>query len=378
MLDLSNVPLVDDHSHAGLYERRLGRPQRLVDLDGEDPHYRTSSYRALLREAYADLFGAEADWASGVDRQYVEGVEPAYSRMLDRLGIQATLWDFRRLGRDRWPSDRYRLVYWIDPFIFPFPDASLHRGEELQQALAEAGLAELPRALDDYLAWVSHTLHAARPRLYGLKLLMGYHRSLRVEDVSRVEARGVYTALRQGELAEYRRLQDFMARQLFELAGELDLPLQIHASFGGPGSGLQLANNDPSLLQPLLSDDISRTTRVVLLHGGYPFVSQAAVLAWNNPRVFLDWSVLASLFTTRLAVWLTEWLELLPSNKLLFGTDASSPELYYTAAVNGRRQLGAALDQLVTAGIVSGADAVVLAERVCSRNAIELYGLRDL
>ena len=102
------------------------------------------------------------------------------------------------------------------------------------------------------------------------------------------------------------------------------------------------------------------------------------VLAWNNPRVFLDWSVLASLFTTRLAGWLTEWLELLPASKLLFGTDASSPELYYTAAVNGRRQLGAALDQLVTCGTLSRGAAMALAERVCFKNAVDLYGLGDV
>ena len=32
-------------------------------------------------------------------------------------------------------------------------------------------------------------------------------------------------------------------------------------------------------------------------------------------------------------VWLAEWLELLPHDRVLFGSDASSPELYYTAAV---------------------------------------------
>jgi predicted TIM-barrel fold metal-dependent hydrolase len=154
--------------------------------------------------------------------------------------------------------------------------------------------------------------------------------------------------------------------------------LQIHASFGGPSSPLRLRHNDPSLLQPLLSDPANGATRVVLLHGGYPFVSQACALAWQYPRVYLDFSVLPTLFTIPLARWLVEWIELLPRNKLLFGTDASSPEEYYTAAVNGRRQLGVALDQLLSGGTLTRPQAADMADRICHQNAIDLYGLDDL
>jgi hypothetical protein len=104
--DLSSVPLLDHHSHAGLYERRLGRHQTLADLDTADPHYASSTYRALLREAYADLYGDASNWSAGVDAQYATGIERAYTRMLERLGITATLWDIggwhATIGR--WPT----------------------------------------------------------------------------------------------------------------------------------------------------------------------------------------------------------------------------------------------------------------------------------
>jgi hypothetical protein len=382
MLDLSRVPLVDNHSHAGLYERRLGRVQGLADLEGRDPHYATSTYRALLRQACEDLYGDESRWADGVHAQYSDGVEAAYSRLLERVGVWATLWDFRRLGRDGWPEDRFRLIYWIDPFICPFADAAFWRGEDLQaalfEALALAGLSRLPGTFDEYLAFVEATLRGNRARLRGLKLALGYQRSLTFQTVERAAANRAYASLLRSEPAAYRDLQDFLVRWLFHLAGDLDLPLQIHASFGGPGSRLRLANNDPAQLQPLLDDPNNGDTRVVLLHGAYPFVSHAAVLAWNYPRVWLDFSVLPTLFTAALARWLAEWIELLPRNKLLFGSDASSPEEYYTGAVNGRRQLGVALDNLCQSGTLSRAMAMHVAERVCFRNALELYGLGDL
>lgn len=380
--DLRSIPLLDHHSHAGLYERRLGRHQSLADLDTADPHYATSTYRALLREAYAELYGDEAAWAAGIDAQYTDGVEPAYTRMLDRLGIRATLWDYRRLARADWPPDRYRLIYWIDPFVCPFPDAALSRGDELQQALTEAlalaGLSDLPETVDDYLLFVDQTLQRARAALVGLKLLLGYHRPLHFEDVSAGRARVVYQQLRRGRLAEYATFQDFMVRYLFRAAGALELPLQIHASFGGPSSNLNLAHNDPSLLQPLFAQPDASRTRVILLHGGYPFVSHAAALAWMYPRVYLDFSVLPSLFALPLARWLEEWLELLPHDKLLFGSDASAPELYYTAALNGRRQLGRALESLVATGGLSRHEAHAVASRVLHTNAVALYGLADL
>jgi len=379
MFDLSNVPLIDNHSHAGLYERRLGRFQTLSDLDGPDEHYRTSAYRGLLREACANLYGAEHNWSRGVAEQYTDGIEPAYTRMLDRLAIRAILWDFRRLTRAGWPADRYQLIYWIDQFIFPFVDPSLWRGEEMQAALAEAlaesGRHELPLMFDEYLGFVEQTLRQARPRLAGLKLLSGYQRSLRFEAVPLKAASQAYVDLRAGNVSAYRSFQDFMARWLFRLAGELDLPLQIHASFGGPSSPLQLHDNDPCLLQPLLSDPVNGATRVVLLHGAYPFISHASALVWQYPRVYLDFSVLPTLFTVPLVRWLEEWLELLPRHKILFGTDASSPEEYYTAAVNGRRQLGVALDHLVSGGTLTRPDAADLADRICHQNAIELYRL---
>lgn len=379
MLDLADAPLIDDHSHAGLYERRRGRPQTLTDLEGSDVHSQTSAYRGLLREALTALHGESTNWSRGVAEQYTDGIEPAYSRLLDRLGIRAVMWDFRRLRRDNWPADRYRLVYWIDQFVCPFADASLWRGDEMQDALQEAldlaGLDELPAEFADYLEFISKTLERARAGLVGLKLLLGYQRSLSFGDVSQGEASRIYVEMSRGDLSEYPHFQDFMVRHLHRLSGQLELPLQIHASFGGPGSPIQIKNNDPSLLQPLLAE---ARTRVVLLHGGYPYISQACAVAWLYPHVFLDFSVLPTLFTRPLASWLEEWIELLPSNRILFGTDASSPEEYYTAAVNGRRQLGAALGSLRQSGVLMPGDASKVADRICYRNAVELYQLDDL
>lgn len=378
--DLRQIPLLDDHSHAGLYERRLGRTQTLADLDTSDPHYATSAYRSLLRQAYADLHGDEANWSAGTDAQYADGVEPAYSRMLQRLGITATLWDYRRLDRSGWPTHTYRLIYWIDPFICPFPDAGLSRNDELQAALAEAlalaGLSALPAQFEDYLTFVDYTLDRARPRLVGLKLLLGYSRTLHFDDVPALTAASAFESLQRGDLARYFTFQDFMVRYLYRAAGSLNLPLQIHASFGGPASNLKLGDNDPSLLQPLFAQ--WPDTRAVLLHGCYPFVCHAAALAWMYSNVYLDFSVLTSLFAQPLRRWLEEWLELLPNDKLLFGSDASAPELYYTAAINGRRQLAGALEDLVANGGLSRRAAVDAADRVCFKNAAALYALTDL
>ena len=217
------------------------------------------------------------------------------------------------------------------------PDLLAWRGDagRARGSVAHAGLQDFPADLADYLSFVEAVLRRARPNLFGLKLLLGYQRTLHFESVS-VEAAGA-------ALPDCGQPQSQPLSRLSGLHGPLAVQISRRAGPSAPDSRLVRRTVQPpataeqspvgpatAALRPGQSRD-----RVVLLHGGYPFISQAGALAWHYPRVYLDFSVLPTLFTLPLARWLEEWIELLPRNKILFGTDASSPEEYYTASVNG-------------------------------------------
>ena len=72
---------------------------------------------------------------------------------------------------------------------------------------------------------------------------------------------------------------------------------------------------------------------------------------------------------------LRQLLELAPPTKLLFSSDAHlTPELFYLGAKWGRTALAAALDDVVSDGDLSTAEAESAAMRILHDNARELYG----
>jgi uncharacterized protein len=142
------------------------------------------------------------------------------------------------------------------------------------------------------------------------------------------------------------------------------LPVQVHCGFGD--SDLHLGRADPTLLKPLV--ERFRETPFVLLHC-YPFVREAGWLAHVYANVFFDLSLTIP-HVAQPATSLAEALELGPSSKLLYASDAArTPELYLLAATWWRDALAALLPEFY------GDGALAVAERILRGNALELYDL---
>jgi hypothetical protein len=73
-----------------------------------------------------------------------------------------------------------------------------------------------------------------------------------------------------------------------------------------------------------------------------------------------------------------EWLEVMPSNHLMWGADAHHVEGVYGAAEFTRRCLAEALAEKVERGELREADALRIGQQVTRDNALELFPqLRD-
>jgi hypothetical protein len=149
-----------------------------------------------------------------------------------------------------------------------------------------------------------------------------------------------------------------------ERSGE-PLPVQAHAGFGD--ADLFLPRADPSYLQPLI--ERFSETPFVLLHC-YPFVREAGWLAHVYGNVFVDLSLTIP-FVSRPADAVREALELAPTSKLLYASDASrTPEPYFLAARWWREALAEVLPE-----VLGPADAEEAGRRILRDNAFELYRL---
>ena len=218
-------------------------------------------------------------------------------------------------------------------------------------------------------------------RAIAIKFVAAYYRSLDFNDVPQSDARSIYARFYRGgepSEAEYKRFQDFMFRHVVSEAGKLGLVVHIHTG-GGCGHSFNLRTSNPILLESVINDPAFRSTKIVLIHGGYPFTNETAFLL-EKPGVYADFSAQTFLLSpVALSKVLRSWLEYEPE-KILFGTDASpaTPEVgweesaWLTSNV-AREALAIALTGMVQDGEVTRPRASELAHMVMRDNAAALY-----
>jgi len=158
------------------------------------------------------------------------------------------------------------------------------------------------------------------------------------------------------------------------------MAVHIH-TMAGAGSYFDVTGANPLRLESVLDDPDLRTTKFVMLHGGWPFIGEITALL-QKPNAWLDYSAQSLLLPpANLAHNLREWLEWVPE-KVLFGTDAYPysdemgwEESGWIAARRGREALVIALTGMMRDGEISRDRALELARMVLRENARKLYGL---
>jgi uncharacterized protein len=438
LVSLDAVPVIDNHSHASQLEQRkrssattsqqyqevfargyiearvpprvwhdyieavhtkdtgrleeIDREYRTEDLLKQSLQMRsTTTFTRALQIGYSELYG---EWENLARREELsvaarqDGTAKLYERVMDMVNCPVVLTDTPRLDRSQWSEKRFKWIARLDPFLFPFGPGELtargtevaafhaRLGSKLEIALREQGLDAAPPAFDDYLAFVDRVVQSFVDRgVTSFKFVSAYVRPLQFNRVDESEARRVYRDLAQGRKQESRLFEDYVAHRLLEAVARLDIPLQIHVGMGHAEPGMDFYGNNPLMLQSILMDERYSNLKIILLHGSYPFCSEAGALAWTYGNVFLDFSWMTYLHHHFLIDRLSEWLEYLPANKLVFGTDTGLPEMHLGATRLGRRALEVALSRGVEAQLWSNAQAEWLGERVCYQNVCDIYGI---
>jgi predicted TIM-barrel fold metal-dependent hydrolase len=188
------------------------------------------------------------------------------------------------------------------------------------------------------------------------------------------EAADVYRALAAGREVATAPLENYLVRRLAQHAADRCLPMQIHVGMGHPEPGMRIANSAPFLLEPFIDSPSLNRLKIVLLHGGYPFGSDLASLAQTYGNVFIDFSWMPYLHHFYLRQKLAEWLEILPANKLLYGSDTSAPEFHVAAASYTRGSLNHVLHDGYVRGVWDAHQVEWLAQRILFQNTADVYG----
>ena len=378
---IEQIKIFDHHAHPGFAD----------DAEVDPAPVPPSALPFRLRPENPDWAVAVRAMAGATPRR---GDRASWNRMLDRLGIETSVANRITMGADLDPS-RFKWVFYVDSFLFPFDTTALaarntdqaafmpEQTKLLQRFRRQAGLAAPPATLGDYLAFVTRTLDDHKRRgAIAMKFEVAYFRSFVFDDPSREQAAAIYERYRSGgvpEMAEYKAFQDFVFRYLVAEGGRLRMPVHIHSS-AGAGDYFSVSGANVLNLENVLRDPRYAATTFVLIHGGYPFDRQAIFLA-SMKNVFLDSSGTGSflLFPDAFSQVLRDWLTKFPE-KITFGSDAfplddarGAEAVYWFAVHNARTALAAALAEMVAAREVTEPQAIAFARGYLHDNAASLY-----
>jgi uncharacterized protein len=229
------------------------------------------------------------------------------------------------------------------------------------ETLGDEGIAQ-GLGLDELRELVRSEVAAARARGYvALKTIAAYRAGL---DVGPMDPAGAADALGAGaSRVAAKPLVDLLLHDALEANAADPLPVQVHCGFGD--SDLMLPRADPGHLKPLI--ERFAATPFVLLHC-YPYVREAGWLAHVYANVSFDLSLTIP-HVSRPAEMVRQALELAPTTKLLYASDASrAPELYPLAATWWRQALAEVLSETLPAR-----EAEQAGRRVLRENALALY-----
>jgi len=397
---IEKIPVFDNHGHPGFADdpdvdamaipQDASVPFRLRDDNLE----MIGAAKKLFDYPFTDLSPEHLKWLAQQKAAQRKKLGNAYfSRVLDQLGIETAIANRVSMPAYLEPA-RFRWVYFVDYFLFPFdsqrleardPDQKLNLPRErklLADQLSLAHLQELPADLSGYLKFAASVIEAKKAvGCVGIKFEIAYFRSLHFDDPSEDRAAAVYAKYRAGGVpspVEYRDFQDFMFRRLLLEAGRLRLPVQIHTSVGA-GDFFNMRDGNIMGLENVVRDPRYENVKFDLLHGGYPYDREAIWLTARR-NVYLD-SSLMGIFTypDEFHLILRLWLETFP-DKIVFGSDTfplsdaiGAEEGYWLAVESARKALAAALAEMVSEGEINEDKAIQMAHAYLHDTAARIY-----
>jgi predicted TIM-barrel fold metal-dependent hydrolase len=154
--------------------------------------------------------------------------------------------------------------------------------------------------------------------------------------------------------------------RIVELCAKYDLPLQIHTGRA------RIQGSNPMLLVDMI--ETNPKTKFILLHGGFPWVDETGVIASRYAsNVWLDgvWLPMLSYSTAKRAFH--QWLEVMPSDHILWGSDTANAEGLYGATEFMRRCWAEVLAEKVEAGQLTEPDAMGIGRQIFRENALKLF-----
>lgn len=199
-----------------------------------------------------------------------------------------------------------------------------------------------------------------------LKSTQAYQRTIDYRRVTKEQAAAVYGKAAEDTTAEEQTLfEDFMFWQVCGLSAKYDLPFQVHTG------DARIQGSNPMLLVDVI--EANPSTKFILFHGGYPWVGETGAIAMKHRNVWIDSCWLPTLSYTMAKRAYQEWLEAVPSDRIMWGADTVDAEGIYAATEFTRQCLAEALAEKVERGELLEKHAKRIGRQIMRENALKLF-----
>ncbi len=262
---------------------------------------------------------------------------------------------------------QYRSVMRINCLALGWhPTSADHNGNRAHELLSRLGCQ--PESFDDYLRGIGQLVDTMPSRgQVALKNALAYDRSIDFEEPDEGRARAAWGQLSPSP-AQQKAFGDFVVDYLCQLAGERDIPMQLHL-----GTGI-VRGSHPMLTAGLI--ERHPRTRFLLMHLAYPWSRDLLGMAFVYRNIWLDltWSFLLSPSHFKLA--LHEAIDVLPDeSRMMLGGDNWHVDETYGALQSARRYIAEVLQEKIDQKQFPLAIAQRLAKRILHDNAVEFFKL---
>jgi uncharacterized protein len=367
---------------------------------------RFNSFFIWLQKSLQHLYGENNPLTASSWQTWSNHIESAYQNPLHSSEILTRQCGYRRMlldaywdpGSDNDSPEFFSPVYRVNAFFFGYSaDVADHDGNNPYSLAPRAFITDL----DEYIGWVRDNLVAHQASgCVAIKIPIAYDRGLDFDPVSDDQAHQAFTSLTASSVRQPKRtfsnssgrdlplsapnntatqldksadrvdvktFQDYLFFQICQMAGDLNLPVQIHTGMG------QGRRTNAAYLQPAIQK--FPETRFVLLHCSYPWIQDVSMLVHNYPNVYPDLSWLPLISSQSSITLLHELIERATIDRIFWGCDTWTVEESFGALLAFRHVLAQALAEKVTAGYFTRADALLIIDAILLINPQRFYQL---
>lgn len=305
--------------------------------------------------------------------------DPSLETVVEHRNRRAV--DFRKFTRELFQDANLKGI--VADFGYPQPPLSkeeygdlcgahiweIHRIEPVMVRLSEEceGFAEFS---EKYRADLAEALK--QEGMIGLKSIIAYRSGLDISPMAERLAEQEYEEFKANTRAKAKSLRDYCLHIAMEECRRADKVMHIHTGIGD--GEVVLPKASPSFLLDILRDEKYRDTKVHLVHGGYPWVEEAAFIVSILPNVYMDISLQNPFSGHGVKRILSQIFEFAPFDKVMYGSDAfTMPEMNWLGVHLFKECFEEVLNGWVDSDYMDAETARVIGEMVLYRNFENVY-----